>query len=104
MTPVEQENTHHFRSCPRRDVARATLCRVRQLARGELEHEHFHVARLVDSHHSGATTSALDVRNWLSRTCQLCPRDGATSLGKTVSGGFEPGGLIERMKAMIFQS
>jgi hypothetical protein len=26
------------------------------------------------------------------------------SLGKTVSGGFVPGGLIDRMKAMIFQS
>ena len=26
------------------------------------------------------------------------------SFGKTVSGGLEPGGLIERMKAMIFHS
>ena len=26
------------------------------------------------------------------------------SLGNTLSGGFEPGGLIERMKAMIFHS
>ena len=29
---------------------------------------------------------------------------GYHSLGNTLSGGFEPGGLIERMKAMIFQS
>jgi hypothetical protein len=29
---------------------------------------------------------------------------GRHSLGNTLSGGFEPGGLIERMKAMIFQS
>ena len=26
------------------------------------------------------------------------------SFGNTLSGGFEPGGLIERMKAMIFHS
>ena len=29
---------------------------------------------------------------------------GYHSLGNTLSGGFEPGGLIERMKAMIFRS